>query len=42
LKKTLPNLIKRKHPRTGEKKKQRTRTKVLAGKKEERIQWNEF
>jgi hypothetical protein len=29
---TLPNFIKRKHPRNGEKKKQRARTKVQASK----------
>jgi hypothetical protein len=30
---TLPNFIKRKHPKKGEKNKQRTRTKVEVGKK---------
>jgi hypothetical protein len=30
---TLPNFINRKHPRTGEKKKQRARIKVQAGKR---------
>jgi hypothetical protein len=30
---TLPNFMKRKHPRKGKKKDQRTRTKVEAGKR---------
>jgi hypothetical protein len=33
---TLPNFIKRKHPRKGEKKKQRARTKVQASKQPKR------
>jgi hypothetical protein len=36
---TLPNSIKREHPRKGEKKKQGARTKVQAGKPPKRRNW---
>jgi hypothetical protein len=36
---TLPNFIKRKHPRKGEKKKQGARTKVHSSKQPKRRRW---